>query len=237
MILDLRAGLTRYTEAAYRQHVYGFDATSRRLPGFFLERAARPDSAAPDVEQYNEFRHPQPALQRQQRDQFPAQLSWIKGKHSFKFGGDLRDIAREHRRAARSFTAAVSSHFNRDQLPQFPGIQQRTPAVPLPRCCSAILRAASSNTPRLSLTDWGYYGWYVQDDIRVTNRLTLNLGLRWDREGSPTERYNRMNRGWSFATADPTARGGGEIGESSRLPGVREPDWWTAVRRRGWPAS
>ncbi|HEU0142625.1 MAG TPA: carboxypeptidase regulatory-like domain-containing protein, partial [Bryobacteraceae bacterium] len=36
-----------------------------------------------------------------------------------------------------------------------------------------------------------YYSWYVQDKIRVNNKLTVTLGLRWDWWSPPVERYNR----------------------------------------------
>jgi hypothetical protein len=45
-----------------------------------------------------------------------------------------------------------------------------------------------------------YTAGFVQDDWRVNSRLTINLGLRWDFETEPVERFNRM-----VATWDPTA--------------------------------
>ena len=44
-----------------------------------------------------------------------------------------------------------------------------------------------------------YYSTYVQDSWRVTPKLTLNFGLRFEYEAGMTERYNRMLVGW-----DPT---------------------------------
>jgi hypothetical protein len=38
-----------------------------------------------------------------------------------------------------------------------------------------------------------YLAFYNQSDWRVNNRLTVNLGLRWDIQPSPTERYDRMS--------------------------------------------
>ncbi len=38
-----------------------------------------------------------------------------------------------------------------------------------------------------------YFALYTQNDWRPTSRLTVNLGLRWDFQAPPTERYNRIS--------------------------------------------
>lgn len=48
-----------------------------------------------------------------------------------------------------------------------------------------------------------YQGFFFQDDWRVTPKLTLNLGMRYELEGGLTERYNRILRGFDFTTPSP----------------------------------
>ena len=48
-----------------------------------------------------------------------------------------------------------------------------------------------------------YSAFYFQDDWKVSRRLTLNLGLRYDINAPATEKYNRINRGFDTAGASP----------------------------------
>ena len=67
----------------------------------------------------------------------------------------------------------------------------------------------------VSLTDYvHYYGVFAQDDVRLTSRLTLNLGLRAEHEPGFSEIHNRLYTGFDEAAINP---------ESAYLNGTNNP--------------
>lgn len=48
-----------------------------------------------------------------------------------------------------------------------------------------------------------YFGMWLQDDVKLTSRLTINLGLRYDIQAPITERHNSFNHGFDFGAVNP----------------------------------
>ena len=56
------------------------------------------------------------------------------------------------------------------------------------------IRPGANVQPALSQK---YFAVYSQNDWRASSKLTINLGLRWELQPGPTERFNRMSA-WDF---------------------------------------
>lgn len=73
---------------------------------------------------------------------------------------------------------------------------------------------------------------FLQDDIRFSNRLTVNAGLRWDVMTPITDRYNALARGFDYNAASPlsvpglTLKGGLlYAGVNGQPRGIYNTDW------------
>jgi len=99
-------------------------------------------------------------------------LSWVKGKHTFKFGGEFRRFRNNNFNGG---TGGVILFSN------LAGFLAGTP--------TQTTETALAATPALRVNA---FGGFAQDDYKVTRNLTLNLGIRWEYNGPPSEKYNRL---------------------------------------------
>jgi hypothetical protein len=130
-------------------------------------------------------------------------LSWFKGKHALKIGTEVRlggnsEIRDRGSSGSMSFSPLFTSNGGA------PNTGNALATFLLGEINSASVQSSDRITTRAQ-----YLAYYAQDDWRVTNRLTLNYGLRYDLELPRREVAKRMN---SF---DPT-----RINPVSGTPGV-----------------
>ncbi len=199
-LFDLRFGYARFIQAAYRTTVNGFDDTAL---GFSQNFSANqrfnylPPRITDTTGAYPTFGTRNPNSNITNLLTFEPSLSVVKGRQSLRFGTDIRDI-RANVSGGSFLYGAGNFNFDRGFTQANPEAGNSGSGSPM---ASLILGVPSSGilqyVPQLAYR-WGYYGFYVQDDIKVTQKLTVNVGVRYDIEGSPDERYNRQNRGWNF---------------------------------------
>jgi hypothetical protein len=70
-----------------------------------------------------------------------------------------------------------------------------------------------------------YQALFFQDDWRVTPKLTLNLGIRYDYEGAPTERFDRNIRGFDQTSPSPIEAAARAAYAANPIPQVRPEDF------------
>ena len=104
-------------------------------------------------------------------------VSYLRGKHSFKFGFEYLDIVFD----GTSFSLAQGNV-------TFLTLQNYLQGFP--NSWTILLGSSQANTQN-DRAHW--YGGFVQDDWRLTPRVTLNLGLRYGYAGPPHEENNNLS--------------------------------------------
>ncbi|MGD1025625.1 MAG: carboxypeptidase regulatory-like domain-containing protein [Candidatus Sulfotelmatobacter sp.] len=141
-------------------------------------------------------------------------VSWLHGKHEFKFGGETR-LAQDNfvqpgapagqfnfsYYGTAQFTDAGIDGTNSTGAPADGGDDMASMLVgvgdptngtpPPPGCFNGTGGCFRGFNNVVSTQNWRYAG-FVNDNFHATSKLTLNLGLRYELSMPRTERYNRM---------------------------------------------
>ncbi len=154
-------------------HAYTFGIATFRIPGIW-------DTGSPGSTNATRIAN---------TFQYTDNFTWIKGRHALKFGGDIR-------RVQSTLTNPQTQPRGLFQFDRNFSSNRGAPGTGSP-WASFLLgypwrvdRDFVDTRPGVRMVYWGFY---AQDDFRISPKLTLNVGLRWDLFTRPVEKYDRQS--------------------------------------------
>ncbi len=210
---DLKIGYTRYAVDAV-PFFTGVDlATQLGIPGINNPSNLQLTGGMPNImiSGYGMLGNQDwfPEILNENNYQLKDSFTWIRGRHTMKMGGDL--IRRQHgffqtqnTRGDFTFDQQFTSDINSNDSAT---LQSENPGSPL----ASFLVGYPINSFRDGLTgpfgmSWWEFSAYVMDDFRLSPRLTLNLGVRYDLFTPMVEEHNRLAN-FDFGTGTFVAPG------------------------------
>jgi hypothetical protein len=195
---EVRLGITRYSFALIPDGLGNDFASQLGLPSF-AESASLQRFPTVTVTNFASFggNDAIPLERSEDTWQILDQFTWLRAKHSIKLGGDYRTYSGRNYQPQ---TSAGLYTFDGS----FTGVRGRQYANGLPDLLLGLPRvqrilnptgfdAATLLNSKISL--------YAQDDWAVAQNLTLNVGLRWERDGEWTEDNHRWAT-FDYATGE-----------------------------------
>jgi carboxypeptidase family protein/TonB-dependent receptor-like protein len=138
-----------------------------------------------------------------QQINFQFNIAETRGKHSLKYGAEVAQLLRHNYSSGR---ASGELGFGAEWTREYQAIGQG--ALDGSSIASLLMGAIQSGNLQYNDTYFRrepYWGVFFQDDWKVTSRLTLNLGVRYDIQFGLYEIHNRSNRDFDFTTAQPSS--------------------------------
>jgi hypothetical protein len=235
LVLNVRVGLNQYLELARSDPGLGFNSSELGLPQSLVDQL--PNQVFPRINLYTtgtttEYQ----GLGRAGRSSetttgFSLQpnFSWLAGKHTVRGGLDMRMTW---------YTREINSNLLRlDFDRRFTSrVFNTSDALSGNAMASFLLGAVSGGSVDNNFYPtfrWNYYAPWVQDDWKLTDRLTMNLGLRWDFNTPVFEDQNRINYAFDTTSTNPVTS---RINQS-QFPGYQVIGGPTFVDVNGNPSS
>ena len=202
LVLNLRYGLTRFI-LYDRPLSMGFDLASLGFPRALVNLLDRKTTTFPEIvpSGYASLGAPSGLRPVTTYHTFSGSAMHLRGNHSVRLGGEWR-VLQEN-----SYDYGAVSPRIEFAMAWTRGPMDNSPTAPIGQCLASFLLGlptggyidrAASYAQQSSFTSL-----YLHDDWKVTPRLTVNAGLRWELETPVTERFNRTTRGFDFTTPNP----------------------------------
>ncbi len=200
-VINARGGYTRFI-SIHDLETRGFDPASLGLPKWITEGIAPMALVFPRISPsgYQGLNTENPDGNFSDIHSLFGSVSRTQGRHSLRAGADFRVyLANVFSLGGRAGRYTFGGYFN--------GPFDNSPSAPRGTGLAGLLMGVVDGGG-VDLNDsyaarTRYFGTFLHDDWKLTRRLTVNLGLRYEYEGPVVERYNRSVRGFDFAVASP----------------------------------
>lgn len=206
MVADMRVGLTRVAAQNRAATFDDIDYGAFGIPTEFLP-ATGLAGAYPEITNFGGgFSQISPLNQTAYLAKIERQTNWnvvgsvtkTAGRWTHKWGGEFRNYLSNYTDSRGSFWLRTSQNYTSGHI--IGPTNQLINAVTAERAGSGLASyllgagdiQAGENAVLLALSA-KYWALYSQSDWRVNSRLTVNLGLRYDVQPGPSERYNRVS--------------------------------------------
>jgi hypothetical protein len=209
-VFNVRGGYTYYLEGSQSDYAFGFDATSLGWPSSLVSQlpAAKVGGLFP-VFTFDQFVQLSRGFGPNTNKNFSIQpnISLTRGKHNVRSGLDIRrtNVYNDNYGNAGG-QIDFNRNFTRKTLNSTSNLEGNGFAT-------FLLGAPSGGSVPVNLFPhyfWNFVAPWIQDDWRITNKLTLNLGFRWDFNSPVHEEQNRLNYAFDPTLVNPVS---GAVGQ------------------------
>ena len=203
LVLDLRYGLTRINTTNEANLFPNFDYGALGIPAAIQAINAVP-GAAPEVR----FGLPWSSLnqtdslhkqEHQTNHDLVFSVTKTRGRWTHKWGGEYRVYLSNYVDANESISIRTDPNYTRQCVTAAGGTCSVSPTPDQAGNGGASLLLGAGQlfispgrSPRPAFAQ-KYFAVYSQNDWRATSKLTVNLGLRWDLQPGPTDRFGRIS--------------------------------------------
>jgi hypothetical protein len=188
-VLDVRYAVNRFEEPSYSLGA-GFDPTKLGFPTSWVSQLQKPSFPYITIANYASFGATQAdSYTFNTHHIWTASLTHMRGNHTMRFGSEFWVLQEAHGGVGNQGEFDFHNYWTRLNNNNNNGTGDGSAFA------SYLLGLpAGGNLPinANALYSQHFGGVYFHDDWRVTAKLTINLGLRWDVERPVEERYNRL---------------------------------------------
>jgi hypothetical protein len=196
MVLNVRANFHRLTDEAASPALLGQKGLEALWPAnpWYQTLFTRDEIYYPAVDVGTSNRLGRTGREFWQRPQgwgASARMNWYSGKHQVKFGGEMRlDRGKGARFEPINLNFRQQLTADRGAGPDLNNTGSEWATFLLGWLDNAT---SARRVPVQEVVTIGYSS-YIQDDLKLSPRLTLNLGLRWEFEPGPVDRQDRLSQ-------------------------------------------